>query len=198
MRTQLGKSPHLLIWCSGIARGLLCAGGIVTSMGWFPTSIASRGDNAVPVNLSAAPAEPAGAKAPTAQAPNLGPLQATCAECGVIHSMQETQEPFEATGRLGRSVGESRRRTAASGSEIHQEADAATVIDWHPYARHGRGCAHPALGAREPGARPAESNYEFAVRLRADSSRVLGESNPAAWRLGAPVKVIKAEVPLIG
>ena len=196
MRAQVRKFPHLLIWYSGIATGLLCASAIVAHIGWFPTSIASRGDNAVPVNLSA-PAEPAGAKGPTAQAPSPDPIR-VCAECGVIKSTREIQEPVEATDALGCSVGGSRWRTAAASSEIHQDADAATLIDWHPYARHRMGCARPPLLAREPGAKPAESKYEFTVRFGDESSRVFGETNPPAWRLGVPVKVIEGEVPLIG
>lgn len=192
---QVGKFSHPLIWCSGVAMALVCAGGIVVAyMRWFPTSIESRGDNAVPVNLSAAQAEPAGAKGPIAQATSPGPLRATCGECGVTKSTREIQEPVA----RGCGVGGSRRPTAEASSEIHQGANVAPVIDWHPYARHGMGCARPALLAREPGAKPAESKYEFTLRFRDESSHVFGETNPPAWRLGAPVKVIEGEVPLIG
>ena len=185
MTTQTNKSPHLLMWITGIAMILFSAAGIAAIMGWIPTSFGHPSDNAALVKsdkLSTNTAKPAGAKAHTAPvnvASNF-PTRAKCAECGVIESTREVEKRGEGTGIgavggavvggiLGNQVGSGRGNTAATAIGAVGGAVAGNEIEKRVKSTKG---------------------YEVTVRFDDGSSRMISEANAPAWRTGDHVKVV--------
>ena len=91
MRTQVERSPHLLMWIASVAIPLFCAAGIAAFVAWTPTAIGNSKDYATSTELSPIPAQPAGAEAAMASAGMVHdtPTGTTCSECGVIESVRE-------------------------------------------------------------------------------------------------------------
>lgn len=179
MQTQvINKSPHPLIWVTGIAIILFCVAGLAAFMGWIPTSIGSPTDNA---KLATAPAQPVAAKPHTTpiHKPNNTYAVATCAECGVIEAIREidTRGDGSGIGAVGGAV--------VGGVLGHQVGggrgkDLATVA----------GAVGGAVAGNEIEKRAKSTkSYEVTVRFDNGSSRVFSEANPT-WRNGEHVRVI--------
>jgi len=112
------------------------------------------------------------------------PVQARCAECGVIDSIREVTTKGESSGLgvvggavvgglLGNQVGAGRGK------------DAATVVG--------------AVGGAVAGNQIEKSvkstkSYDITVRFEDGSSRVIHEENASAWRPGDRVKVIDGAI----
>ena len=201
MNTQVGKSPHPLAWIAGIAVILFSAAGIAAIMGWIPTSTGTPGNNAAlekPATVTAQPAvpkaqtapahavsnaKPAAPKAHTAPAPvhvaSNAPAKRTCAECGVIESVRETQHKGEGTGLgavggavvgglLGNQVGSGRGNTAATIAGAVGGTIAGNEIEKRVKAGKG---------------------YEITVRFDDGSSRVISSASMPTWRTADHIKV---------
>jgi outer membrane lipoprotein SlyB len=177
MQTQvINKSPHPLIWVTGIAVILFCVAGLAAFMGWIPTSIGSPADNA---KLATAPAQSAKPHTVPIHNANNTYAKATCAECGVIESTREID-----TGGGGSGIG------AVGGAVVggvlgHQVGggrgkDLATVA----------GAVGGAVAGNEIEKQvKSTKSYEVTVRLDNGSSRVFNEANPT-WRNGDHVRIV--------
>jgi outer membrane lipoprotein SlyB len=182
MTTQTNKSPHPLLWITGIAVILLSAAGIAAIMGWIPTSTGTPGNNAALEKLKTNTAKLAAPKARTApvNVASNAPTRAKCAECGVIESTREVEKRGEGTGLgavggavvgglLGNQVGGGRGN------------DVATVV----------GAVGGVIAGNEIEKRvKSTKGYEVTVRFDDGSSRVISEANAPAWRTGDHVKVV--------
>jgi outer membrane lipoprotein SlyB len=171
------KSPHPLIWVTGIAIILFCIAGLAALMGWIPTSIGGPSDQ---VKITKVPEKNVAAKphkAPVNTA-NSTYTQPICQECGVIESTRELDTSGTASGIgavggavlggvLGHQVGDGRGK------------DVATVA----------GAVGGAVAGNEIEKRTKTTkSYEVTVRFNNGSSRVFNEAN-SNWRNGDHVRV---------
>jgi outer membrane lipoprotein SlyB len=179
MQTQvISKSPHPLMWVTGIAIILFCVAGLAAFMGWIPSSIGSTTDNAT---LAAAPAQPPATKphAATIHNPNNTYAMAKCAECGVIESTREVNTRGDGSG-LGAVGG------AVVGGVLGHQVGAGRGKDLATVA----GAVGGAVAGNEIEKRAKSGkSYEVTVRFDDGSSRVFDEANPT-WRNGDHVRVI--------
>lgn len=190
MEIQASKPANPLLIGASVALILFCAAGIGAIMGWIPTSIGG-GSSA---QTADAPAK-AAARAPlpekrqnptakTAPAPAQIASRATCAECGVIESVQAIDIKGESTGLggvggavvgglLGNQVGSGRGR------------DAMTVA----------GAVGGAVAGNEIEKRAKSvKSYQIAVRFDDGSRRVFSESSLPAWRAGDKVRIVDGQI----
>lgn len=89
MRTQVERSPHLLVWVASVATTLLCATGIAVSIAWTPTATGNPKDHATLASATAGKVSAGVVSDP--------PTGTTCAECGVIESVREIRTRGEQT-----------------------------------------------------------------------------------------------------
>jgi outer membrane lipoprotein SlyB len=174
--TFIKKSPHPLIWVTGVAIILFCMAGLAALMGWLPTSIGSPNDS---VKITKAPEKTVSAK--PHKAPVNTPSTYTkpvCQECGVIESTREIDAGGTASGIgavggavlggvLGHQVGDGRGK------------DVATVA----------GAVGGAVAGNEiEKRRNTSKSYEVTIRFDNGSSRVFNEVN-SNWRNGDHVRI---------
>jgi hypothetical protein len=113
MRTQADQVPSLPLLIGGIVAILLGTSGFAAVKAWMPASTNESGVVFVQDELPAPPVGRGGALAPLVPAPREGDTRPAvkCAQCGVIASMREIQQPAAAidpgtaggTARHGRS-----------------------------------------------------------------------------------------------
>ena len=200
MEMHVKKSPHPLLWITGIAVILFSAAGIAAIMGWIPTSTGTSGNNAALEKLgpdtakSAAPksqtaprqaastAKPAAPKTqtPPVQVANNAPVKMTCAECGVVESVREIQHQGASTGLGavgGAVVGGLLGNQVGSG----RGNTAATIA----------GAVGGTIAGNEIEKRvKSGKGYEITVRFDDGSSRVISAASAPTWRSGDRVKVV--------
>jgi outer membrane lipoprotein SlyB len=174
--TFIKKSPHPLIWATGVAIILFCMAGLAALMGWIPTSIGSP-SNAV--KITKAPEKKIAAKpqkAPVNTASTYS--KPVCQECGVVESTREIDSGGSASGIgavggavlggvLGHQVGDGRGK------------DVATVA----------GAVGGAVAGNEiEKRRNTTKSYEVTIRFDNGTSRVYNEAN-SNWRNGDHVRI---------
>lgn len=188
METQVKKSPHALLWITGIAVILFSATGIAAIMGWIPDSFGTPSNTAT-LETSTNTAEPSAPKAhkvhtTTAQVTsNTSPMK--CAECGVVESVREVVRSGEASGlgaasgavvggALGSQVGGGKGKTAATVVGAVGGAVAGNMIERQVKSTTG---------------------HEITILLEDGSRRVITVAGGAPmWRPGDHVKVINDKI----
>ena len=95
MSTQANEAPYLSILIGGVVAILLGTSGIAAVMAWTPTSTDVAGVVFAPDELATPPARPVGAQVrlPPALAENDARVSVKCAECGVVASTREIEQP---------------------------------------------------------------------------------------------------------
>jgi len=184
METQVKKSPHALLWITGIAVILFSATGIAAMMGWIPDSFGTP-SNTTALETSTNPVKPSTPKAYTAHTTtaqmtrNTSPMK--CAECGVVESVREIVRSGEASGLgaaggavvggvLGSQVGGGKGKTAATVVGAVGGAVAGNMIERQVKSTTG---------------------HEITILLEDGSRRVITVAGGATmWRPGDHVKVI--------
>lgn len=182
MQTQVKKSPHALLWITGIAVILFSATGIAAIMGWIPDSFGTPGNTAV-LETSTNTAKPSVPKVhahtASAQAASNTP-SIKCAECGVVESVREVVRSGEGSGMgaaggaivggaLGSQVGGGKGKTAATVVGAVGGAVAGNMIERQVKSTTG---------------------YEITVLLEDGSRRVITVAGAPMWRPGDHVKII--------
>jgi hypothetical protein len=115
MNAQANDAPYLWLLIGVAALILLGTSGITAVMAWMPTSTAPPGVVLVPETPQAPPATLGGAEAqiPPARAEGNAPATVKCAECGVVESTREIEQPGEGT-----APGAARAATRGDRNEI--------------------------------------------------------------------------------
>ncbi|MDP1707894.1 MAG: glycine zipper 2TM domain-containing protein [Gammaproteobacteria bacterium] len=181
METQVKKSPHALLWITGIAVILFSATGIAAIMGWIPDSFGTPGSNAAPeisMNTTKPAAPQVHAHTTPAQVAN-NTSSMKCAECGVVESVREIVRSGEASGlgaaggaivggALGSQVGGGKGKTAATVVGAVGGAVAGNMIERQVKSTAG---------------------YEITILLENGSRRVITVADAPTWRPGDHVKV---------
>lgn len=186
METQVNKSRNPLMWVAGIAITIFSAVGVAAIMGWIPTSTGSPSEKMAVGEQATAPAKPAAARAyaAPAQVANNAPARASCAECGVIESIQELEARGEGSG-LGAVGG------AVVGGVLGHQVGGGTGKKIATVA----GAVGGAIAGNEIEKRvKSDKSYEITVRFEDGSSRVVSEASAPAWRIGDRVKVINGAI----
>lgn len=95
MRTQPDQVPSLPLLIGAVVAILLGTSGFAAVTAWMPASTNESGVVFAPDELSTPPVARGGALAPLVPAPREGDTRPAvkCAECGVIASMREIQQP---------------------------------------------------------------------------------------------------------
>lgn len=187
MQTHVKKSPHALLWITGIAVILFSATGIAAIMGWIPDSFGT------PSNTTALETSPntANPSAPKVHKAHTAPAQVTtntssikCAECGVVESVREIVQSGETSGLgaaggavvggvLGNQVGGGKGKTAATVVGAVGGAVAGNMIEKQVKSTAG---------------------HEITVLLEDGSRRVITVAGAPVWRPGDRVKVINGAI----
>ncbi len=181
MQTHVKKSPHALLWITGIAVILFSATGIAAIMGWIPDSFGTPGSNAAPeisMNTTKPAAPQVHAHTTPAQVAN-NTSSMKCAECGVVESVREIVRSGEASGlgaaggaivggALGSQVGGGKGKTAATVVGAVGGAVAGNMIERQVKSTAG---------------------YEITILLENGSRRVITVADAPTWRPGDHVKV---------
>jgi hypothetical protein len=97
-----------------------------------------------------------------------------------IRALDESS-PAIAPGPSARAAGRSRSKSNCSGCGV--------IVSIREVGNNDTAASKPAGLFANIQARPGKS-YEFSIRLRDGSSRVITDANPAAWRVGERVHVI--------
>jgi outer membrane lipoprotein SlyB len=172
------KSPHPLMWATGIAIILFCAAGLAAVMGWIPTSNGSPSGHTKITNTPEKSITKKSYKAPI-QTSNKAYIKPICNECGVIESTRQIDVQGAGMGIgavggaviggvLGHQVGDGRGK------------DAATVAGAVGGAVAGNEIEKRAKGM---------TSYEVTVRFDNGSTRVFNQTT-STWRNGDHVRVV--------
>lgn len=188
METHVKKSPHPLLWITGIAVILFSATGIAAIMGWIPGSFGTPSNTAVPEvsTNTAKPSTPKAHKAHTTpvQVATNTSSKGKCSECGVVELVREIVHNGEGSG-LGAAGG------AVVGGVLGNQVgggrgnDVATVV-----GAVGGAVAGNMIESRVK----TTTSYEITVRLEDGSRSVINSVSVPMWRTGDHVKVINGEI----
>jgi len=192
-QTRSSKPLHPLAWITGIALILFSVAGVSALMGWIPNS--TGGQDSKALATQPATAQPRAGAAPVqraapsqrpapAQVATSAPVRSSCAECGVIESVQEIDTKGKGSGigvvggavvggLLGNQVGGGRGQ------------DVMTVV----------GAVGGAVAGNEVEKRVnSTKSYSITIRFEDGSSRAISSSTAPTWRAGDKVKVVNGSI----
>lgn len=186
MEARAGKSTNPVLIVAAIALILFSAVGIGAIMGWIPTSIGSDAASqaADTPAKAAAPQKQRAATAKATPAPARIASKASCADCGVIESVNviDVKGKTSGLGGVGGAVVGGLLGSQVGGG---RGKDAMTVA----------GAVGGAVAGNEIEKRvKSTKSYQITVRLDDGSTRVFTESSPPAWRAGDKVRIVDGQI----